>query len=216
MTDATAEEFTYISQRFSELLLTLGEEGFVEGCLHSIAIFQGVTTFEAFRQWDPRIVELSPPHELPVRCKPWKDHPSIEVVAPTANTCGVMLLNAIHEMVFKEHPVFIDLKTELPCYLAKHRAKLKRRLLAVGKLANYAEWLTLSAKMDLERFLIEGKQPKSRRSTRRCESRDEQFVAWESEGLDGYAIAAKWNSLHPSDNVSNEAVKKAIQRVRDK
>lgn len=57
---------------------------------------------------------------------------------------------------------------------------------------------------------------KPRRSVRRCSERDEQFLAWANAGLDGYAIAAKWNKLHPTDNVSNEAVKKAIQRGRDK
>lgn len=60
-------------------------------------------------------------------------------------------------------------------------------------------------------------EPKKRRATtRRCSKRDAQFVTWSQEGLDGYAIAAKWNKLHPTDNVSNEAVKKAIQRGRDK
>ena len=70
---------------------------------------------------------------------------------------------------------------------------------------------------DLIALLIESLDaPKPRRSTRRCSKRDEQFVAWADEGLDGYAIAAKWNKLHPTDNVSNEAVKKAVQRGRDK
>ena len=65
------------------------------------------------------------------------------------------------------------------------------------------------------RLSIKGTFAKPRRSTRPCESRDEQFVVWADDGLAAKEIAAKWNASHPTDNVSDDVVKKAIQRKRD-
>lgn len=64
--------------------------------------------------------------------------------------------------------------------------------------------------------LVDDQQPtKPRRSTRRCSGRDEQFVAWADAELSAKEIAAKWNALNPTDNVSDRVVQKAIERKSD-
>ena len=155
--ECTVDEFTHVSKRFAEILRTFivaAEAGEFGGHLSSLAIFEESTVFDAFRQWEPRIVALTLPHELPVRCKPWTDHPSIEVVAPTANSCGVWLFNAVREDVFKEQPSFTNPLSEVEAYIAKNRAKLTKRVKRLAGAADFSEWITLAAKMDLERYAV--------------------------------------------------------------
>lgn len=54
---------------------------------------------------------------------------------------------------------------------------------------------------------------KPRRSTRRCKSRDEQFVAWRDAGLSAKDIAAKWNRGN-TDDVSEGNVRQILSRSK--
>lgn len=55
------------------------------------------------------------------------------------------------------------------------------------------------------------KQPKTRRSTRRCEDRDRQFIAWSQGGLSAKEIASKWNA-NQTDDVSEVNVRQILSR----
>ena len=54
---------------------------------------------------------------------------------------------------------------------------------------------------------------KPRRSTRRCESRDEQFVVWRDAGPSAKDIAAKWNRDN-DDDVSEGNVRQILSRKK--
>lgn len=60
--------------------------------------------------------------------------------------------------------------------------------------------------------------PATRRRKRnakpRNNSRDKQFLKLSKQGKTNKEIAAAWNRNHPNDNVSEDIVKKAVQRIR--
>ena len=86
-------------------------------------------------------------------------------------------------------------------------------------LARVQKWLVTIPETTLTELSLattreaEALTPKARRSTRRCESRDAQFVAWRDAGLSAKDIAAKWNRDN-DDDVSEVNVRQILSRSK--